>query len=145
MSFLRCISVQRLAATHVMRVAPSAVHILRGYRFQRFSSTPHPRAAPQDISAFTSAFRNTALYKEISNKPAVLEAIKDLMAVLQEQGISMDPRNPPSATKLLTNPKVWSQIRHTMSVLKENGVSADNLKDAYKAIQPEAVEKKEDS
>lgn len=83
-SHLRVISFRRISTIHALRTAPSSLQAFRITR-QQFSSTPHRRAS-EDPDVFISAFKNTALFRELADKPEVLQATKDLVRVLQEEG-----------------------------------------------------------
>ena len=151
MSCIRVHALRRIAAIQTIRVAPTVVRSLHTqYRLsasqsRQFSSSPKREATPHDGQAFLSALRSTPLYKEISEKPEVLQAAKQLVEVMQAEGMlqrislrhscpkavhvgfGMDPNNPPSPMKLLLNSKVRQQMMLTVSIFKENGIDAGKL------------------
>lgn len=102
MSYLRCISLRGLTAIHAIRIAPSslaALHIQRRlpssqWQARQFSSSPKRQATAQEPEVFTAAFKSTELFREIAEKPEVLQATKDLMQVLQEEGKCATPHDP---------------------------------------------------
>ncbi|KAK7696619.1 hypothetical protein QCA50_001277 [Cerrena zonata] len=141
MSYLCTFSLRRMVAVQTIRVAPIAVRSLHTQyqlsvsRPRYFSSSPKREATPHEGQSFLSALKTTPLYKEIAEKPAVLQAAKELIEVLQAEGFGMDPNNPPSAMRLFMNAKVRKQMMQTVTVFKENGVDTEKLQETMKALQ----------
>ncbi|THH33805.1 hypothetical protein EUX98_g447 [Antrodiella citrinella] len=99
------LSFRRLSAIHALRIASPS---LRTIHIQRqFSTTPRREASPSpQIDGFSAAALNSPLFKELASKPEVLQTMKDLMVVMKQEGINVDPANPPSMMKLLMNSRI---------------------------------------
>ncbi|TCD70496.1 hypothetical protein EIP91_003257 [Steccherinum ochraceum] len=141
MSFFRAVaripSLQQLTAVHAIRVAPSSLRAFHIYQQRQFSSTPRKQATSSpNLDAFSASALNSPLFKELAAKPEVLQSMKDLIGVMQQEGISIDPSNPPSTMKLLMNSRIRSQLMETWQVLQAAGIDQQKLKDAFMLMKP---------
>ncbi|KAJ3474906.1 hypothetical protein NLI96_g12188 [Meripilus lineatus] len=151
LSHIRLVSFRRISTIQALRIAPSSLQSFRVYR--NFHATPQ-RKATDNSDVFISAFKDTALFREMADKPEVLQATTDLVKVLQEEGMLrsghrreyiahasvalgfvVNPEKPPSVFQLLGNAKIRQQLMITVAALKEAGIDAEQLKEAYTAMQ----------
>lgn len=147
----RLVSLRHISVVHALRAASSLprTHYSQQRQQRSFSSTPRQEAqSPSGFDAFAGTALNNPLIQELAGKPEVVQAMKDLIHVMQDEGASafrsgslcsvqpiqpvlgfaFDPANPPSTMKLLMNSKVRSQLLNTYQVLQASGIDEKKLK-----------------
>lgn len=111
MSYLRAVSrvasVQQLAVVHALRVAPSSLRAFHLCQQRQFSSTSRKQATSSpNLDAFSAKALNSPLFKELADKPEVLQSMKDLISVMQQEG----------ASQISKRKEVWSAKLNSWSV-----------------------------
>ncbi|KAH8106056.1 hypothetical protein BXZ70DRAFT_1004342 [Cristinia sonorae] len=141
MSYIRAVSriasLRNISVVHAARITPSSLRAFHLHQERAFSTTPRKQASsPPNLDTFSAAALNSPLFKELAGKPEVLKSMKDLISVMQQEGITVDPANPPSTMKLLMNSRIRSQLMETWQVLQAAGIDQQKLKDAFMLLKP---------
>ncbi|KAI0786416.1 hypothetical protein C8Q75DRAFT_272244 [Abortiporus biennis] len=132
MSFISALTLRRLTTAHAIRIAPSSLRAFH-LQYRRFSSTPQ-RKATEEESLYRAAKQNPII-QELQRKPEVMEAMRDLMTVMQEEGFEVSATKAPSMTQILMNSRVRKQCLSLAEVLRDSGIDMSRLQEAFGEIQ----------